>query len=158
MAYGNYFHVSYPGPGRATHLSLGSRCRQMAQFLHDNPRAWTQITYARDAFGAACDPESDEAASFCLMGLLKKFVRDHGMIQTIVEVLHSVTNHISVPAWNDDPFRTVGDVENALMRAADRIDRLYRHQYGMSEQQQLDALVPFAEIMKHIEKEALAAA
>lgn len=111
--------TDYVGPvsSPAGHL------REIAAFLKATPDAWTQNKEGRDGNGRSTDPLSPWARSWCLLGLMERFIRDSftrqvalGMVMRVMPTLKGTP--VPVHAFNDSTGRKLGDVIVALERAS----------------------------------------
>jgi hypothetical protein len=57
-------------------LPLRKQVISRAYQLIEDPNHWTTFALARDALGAACLPESEDAVRFCARGALYRAARD----------------------------------------------------------------------------------
>jgi len=87
------------------------------QELLSSPECWTKGALARTREGRVADPQSDDAAAWCLLGALMKCYPE-----TVVECLvEPIADHLGImladsnrrfplTQWNDHPDRTWDDV------------------------------------------------
>lgn len=100
-----------------------------AREVLSDPKAWTQGQFARDADGQACEPTSDKAVCFCLMGAMRKVTgvssayhhdspyqrHNWAHYRQAQHVLYGVTGRID--EFNDDPGVTHDGILAALENA-----------------------------------------
>lgn len=83
--------------------------------LLDCPEKWTQNEIARDMFGDACNPDSQEACQFSLFGALSRTsVGPKPLLAKVLEVGKEIGCE-SLTAWNDKPGRTYDEVVTLLL-------------------------------------------
>lgn len=80
-------------------------------------KGWTQGEMARNAKGDGVEPESKEAVCFCVVGALHATYENSNDLDVAFEKLHEVINTYDYSGWNDNPYRTKEQVEEAMMKA-----------------------------------------
>ena len=102
-----------------------------AKVFEDNPEVWCQEGLAFTADGDPCDPDSSDAAQWCLMGMMDSLASDDTMVVEAQNVLEDALKEdgtawaiegegewgISVAVWNDRGDRNVSDVVKLLRKA-----------------------------------------
>lgn len=94
--------------------------RDIAHILRSRPSAWAQGVYARDADNRGAPPTSSRAVAWCAMGFLELVAPGKTELRSYMANMLGHMVRGSVPAWNDDPSRTVDDVINLFESAASR--------------------------------------
>lgn len=79
--------------------------------------AWTQGSAARDANGHEIDPQSREAACWCVYGALDRVAGDR--FQRGIGFIEEATGQVLISVWNDAPERTQAEVVAKLREAAE---------------------------------------
>jgi hypothetical protein len=96
-------------------------CSEIANFLRTNPGAWTKGVGARTGDGTACHPNNPHARSFCMLGLIERFV-EPGMrakfVDHLTELLPGMFRGMPIYFFNDHEGRTVDDVIRCFAMAA----------------------------------------
>jgi hypothetical protein len=91
--------------------------------LTDQSR-WTRGAFARDEHGKMCDPEDDEARSWCVFGALRRAYLDTFELENAMRAvaqnippLKGYGASIAIMYWNDYPSRTFEDVRKVIEQA-----------------------------------------
>ncbi len=86
-----------------------------------NPKRWTKGPFARDADGKTCDPRSDQAVSWCLVGaLLRCYPSSEDPVafyRAVDKVIAKLPKGRFPAEWNDDPARTHAEVLEAVIES-----------------------------------------
>lgn len=95
--------------------------------LLDNPENWTKNANARDRYGVYCNPYSDNAHCWCLIGATHKATSCETRGETRTSVLRDIAQYAggSITGFNDDPAISHKDIINLL----DRMIRDYSNEY-----------------------------
>lgn len=106
----------------APNLSPQEYCAHIAQFLQDNPDAWTRGEYARARNNWPTHPHDPEAKQFCTLGLLLRFVPNEkrSACERLLSRVITPYNHggaVQVVSYNDSFAKDVNDII-AMFRAA----------------------------------------
>lgn len=84
--------------------------------LFEDEKRWTKGDSAKDITGHWINPLSDEAVCWCLSGGLRVVYWDSTKLRQVEETLLKLCDG-SIPAWNDDPARTIDDVRRLVKEA-----------------------------------------
>lgn len=91
----------------------------VAELLEDESR-WCQMALARDEEGIGCDPESDEASSWCAIGaIVHVYGRDDAYFWSWGKLRESLRRDgfCDIVDFNNAPKRTHAEVLAAVRKA-----------------------------------------
>lgn len=86
--------------------------------------AWIQSQYAADLDGLKCEPTSDRAACFCLVGAVSRISGidpgnvEAGPLAAAIKPYAEAAYKYGLAHWNDSEYRTQAQVVAALRAAA----------------------------------------
>lgn len=89
-----------------------AECKTLQELFAD-PARWTQLANSKNSEGQTCYVHSPQAHCFCLAG---GTMRVYPLVEDRFRVFNLLTREITrdssgVVGWNDDPRRTVEDVQ-----------------------------------------------
>lgn len=88
--------------------------------LLDRPERWCQGALARDGTtGAECDPHSEFATCWCVLGAVSVCYPEHDQHSRAVEAMRLAIYRVKrgqVGIWNDAPGRTFEEVRELVER------------------------------------------
>jgi hypothetical protein len=88
------------------------------ELLSDESK-WAKKSYAYETTGGPCDPRSETACSWCVMGAIERCYFDGNMSRRHMDAIYKVETKVgSVPIWNDAKERTYEEVI-ALLKELD---------------------------------------
>lgn len=76
---------------------------------------WIKGRYAEDKQGNWCDPRSDRAVKWCLVGAITHEGCD--LDYSVMRLEAAVPNIGNLTRWNDAPERTWAEVRRAILKA-----------------------------------------
>lgn len=86
--------------------------------LLSSKEKWTKKVYATTENGTSCDPRSDEAICFCVLGAIEKCYYVSDSIEDIkiyTDVIAKLKSKVcNIPKWNDAKERTYEEIVEVL--------------------------------------------